>query len=313
MKWFKREQNVKKKDENSTYLTLENGKVVHVSSDNHKVDKKQGLVEEKPPNPEEIEETPGSKKMRWVWLLFTVLLAYGTIHLYGTATKETKEDLNLQEIQRNVVEKKDESFLATLKNSEEKESDSGSSETSKAGETATTGIVESAENWKEELKGSFTSNKSESKNTSGSVSDDKLFTIRQVDEDGTTILQRIREDSIKYIQGELSRGQYILRLQSTDLKMNRYDQEILKLDSEIPKDHRYLEYMDYVHLKKNGLEELIVELRVVPQERISVTFNNAVDFHNELSKEGDNFFTKELKGMGYKVTVSNGKIKYNKN
>lgn len=305
MKWFNQDKNVKKKDENSTYLTLENGKVVPVSSDNHKADKKQVLVDEKPPNPDELEETTGSGKMKWVWLIFIVLMAYGTIQLYGGATKEAKKELNLQEIQRNVVEKKEESFISTLKNGDSE--DSTTSSTTKNVDD----LVGSAENWKEELKDSFKSDK-EKDSTVTSISDNKLFAIRQSDEDGTTLLQRIREDSIKYIQGEISRGQYILRLQSIDLKMNRYEQTLIQLEREIPKDHRYVEYMNYINLKKTGLEELIVELRVVPQERVSVTFNNAVDFHNELSQEGDAFFIKELKNMGYSVKISNGKIKYDK-
>lgn len=286
MKWFKKEDNVKKKDDKSTYITLENGKVVPVVEEKVKKPEKEEV--KRPPNPDEVEEKQMSKPMRWVWFVFVALLAYGMVQLYSQVAIETKEELNLQEIQRKTVEinKKDD---VAPKNGED--------------------VVETATKWKDQLKDSFETNDTPEKATAN-PDQSVLFEIRKADEEGTVLLQQVRDASVKYIQGDMSRGQYILRIQSIDLKMNRYHKTIEGIESKVNEGHRYNEHISYVKLKEQGLQSLLVELSVVQQEAVAVTFNNAVDFHNELTKEADELFVQELKQLGYTVKVQNGTISY---
>lgn len=293
MKWLNKKKEFEKKDEKSTYITLENGKVVPVVKSNDKVEKKEEEVV-KTPNPEDVEEKPTSRSTKWIWLAFMILLAYGTVQLYSQVTIESKEELQLQEIKRNTVEIKKEPLEKTAEKPTNEPSDT---------------LAEKAKDWKDELRGSFETEK-DTKPEKQIVDQGVLFDIRQADEDGTEILQIIRDTSVKHIQGDMSRGQYILRLQSIELKMNRYEREVSAIDSKLSKGHRYHDHLDYVQLKADGLSSLITELRIVQSTGIADTFNDAVDFHNELTKEADALFVEELKQMGYTVKVQNGTIHY---
>lgn len=290
--WLKSDKHVKKKNNKNPYLTVENGKVVPVveGKEENKEPNEEKNKEVRPPNPDEVEATPQSKFKMWILLIVAVLLAFYTFKLYSDIAVETKEELVLQEIQRNTVEvKKD-----------------------KAEDLPTTNedIIEKANNWKDDLKSSFQTEPKASDEPIQPVDESILFDIRSEDEEGTVLLQQIRDMSVKHINGELSRGQYILHLQSIDLKMNRYHGRIESLDAKITSSHAYQEYIDYVTLKEEGIQSLLIELRVSQADGIAVTFNNAVDFHNELSVESDKLFTSELKKLGYTVTVENGTIKY---
>lgn len=303
MKWFTKKKDVKKKDENSTYLKIEKGEVVPVVNEKKPVtpEKKQEKDTEAP-NPDTIEEKPSHPYMKWLWLLFIALLSYGTFQLYGHVAEDTQETFKLQEIQRNTVQVKenvDENTSGTAV-------DDGSETLPKISD-----VTEKAENWKAELKNSFTKNDEPKAQTGESVDSNVLLQIRKVDEDGTLILQEIRNASVKYIQGDISRGQYILRLQSIDLKLNRHLNELNAVKTKVPKGHRYENLLDYVSLKEDSLQNLVGELRVIWKDGISSTFNNYVDIHNELTVEADKTFIEELKELGYTVTVKDGIIGYN--
>ena len=289
MKWLNKKKEFEKKNEKSTYITLENGKVVPVVKSTEKADKKEEEIV-KTPNPDEVEEKSTSRSTKWIWLLFMILLAYGTVQLYSQVTIESKEELQLQEIKRNTVEVKEEPVENPVK------------------ETSDT-LSEKAKNWKDELRDSFEVEK-EAAPEKQIVDQGVLFDIRQADEEGTEILQIIRDNSVKHIQGEMSRGQYILRLQSVELKVNRYEREVKAIEDKVSKGHRYRDHLDYVKLKTDGLNSLLTELRIVQSTGIADTFNDAVDFHNELTKEADALFINELKQMGYTVKVQNGTIHY---
>lgn len=303
MKWFAKKIDVKKKDENSTYLKIEKGEVVPVVNEKKPVTpEKKHEKDNEAPNPDSIEEKPSHPYMKWFWLLFIALLFFGTFQMYGHVAEDTQETFKLQEVQRKTVQIKE--------HVDEKTGGTTSDEESEA-LPKISDVTEKAKNWKSELKNSFTKNDEPKSKNGESVDSNVLLQIRKVDEDGTLILQEIRNASVKHIQGDISRGQYILRLQSIDLKLNRHLNELNEVKTKVPKGHRYENLLAYVSLKEDSLQNLLGELRVIWKDGISSTFNNYVDIHNELTVEADKTFVEELKELGYTVTVKDGIIEYN--
>ena len=300
--WLMRDKNVKKKDNKYPYVKIENGEVVYVfEKEEHE---KTHVEEEHPPDPDEVLSSPSPKWFRVVLVILLIAMIPLTYKMYREVAIQSKEEIVLQEIYSSKatptpVEKKPVKRTNESDTVDEKES------------STTDKIIETANNWKDDLKGSFTSN--DKKNPqSGLISkpqnDEMLMQIRLEDENATVFLQQVRDISILYIQGETSRGQYLLRLQSMELKLNRYGARLHALKDSDSVKHQ--DYIEYVLLKKNAVSELINELQSAPTSDVAQIFNSAVDFHNELSAESDELFIEKLKQMGYKTSIKEGTISY---
>lgn len=314
MKWFQRKQTVKKKDEHSTYLKVENGRVVPVTGE-EKSEKELEKERAKEPlhrvydeSEEEEPVTKGAKWLKWLWLLVILGLGYATIQVFGGLASENQETFKLQEIQRNTLE---------IPVSDEK-----TPEKTEPAKDAVT-LEERTTSWKEDMKDAFTSDEPSDKKTETSEqppapdadrinADDNnlLFAIRSLDEQGTELLEEIREASVKHIQGDMSRGQYLLRLQSVDLKVKRYSQQIADMTEQASVKPSYSPLLDYVIVKKESLQSLSVELRVASTGSVAPVFNGYVDVHNDLTKEADDEFVRQLKAIGYDAKIQNGVISY---
>lgn len=304
MKWFRRKKNIKKRDEKGTYLRLENGRVVPVTGDekNPKPDESRPEYKENPDTP----ETNNPKWLKWIWLIVILGLGYGTIQLMGGLATENKENFKLQEIQRNTLQALEEPGVKTTeKKPSEKESDSNPD--------TSTSIEEKATQWKEEIKNGFThsGDKKESEVNVVETNDRTLlFDIRSLDEEGTQFLEQIRDASVSYISGDISRGQYLLRLQAIDLKVKRYNQEISVITEQAKEKPSYDTLIEYIVIKKESLKSLTLELRVSSSDNVARIFNGYVDTHNDLSKESDKEFVTQLNELGYEAKIKNGVIQY---
>ena len=313
MKWFKRKHNIKKRDEHSTYLKVENGRVVPVTGDEpaeHTPEKEPYQFEEKDViEPEE--ESRGTKGMKWLWLLLIIALGYGTIQLVAGLATENKEVFKLQEIQRNTLQIPEE----PADKAPEKSDDPSSKEPSNP-------IVDKTSEWRKELQDSFTEDSPKEETPQPPVSDvpepvginphDKnlLFAIRSLDEQGTALLEQIRDASVSFIHGDISRGQYLLKLQSVELKIKRYNEEIYSVQQQIDSNQSYANLMEYVTVKKDSLSSLDTELRLASTNSIAPVFNSYVDIHNELTLEADKEFVRQLQQLGYEAEIRNGIIEY---
>ncbi|WP_442638096.1 hypothetical protein [Rossellomorea marisflavi] len=315
MKWFKRKPKVKKRDEKGTYYTLDHGRVVPVTGNEKKPlpeeSRPQYKEEDEEPN---LEESKSPKWVKWLWLIVILGLGYGTIQLMGGLATENKQNFQLQEIQRNTLQALEDpgKALETPKTETKptKEVDSPS-ET-----VGSTSIGEKASQWKEEIKNGFTHEKSSkteesTEKTAGESADRTLlFDIRALDEMGTQHLETIRDASVSYINGDISRGQYLLRIKSVELKVKRYSNEIALMNEHIQSTPSYSTLMEYVGIKRDGLESLTTEIRVTDIGNVASLFNGYVDTHNDISKEADKEFVQQLKELGYEAKIKNGIIQY---
>ncbi len=305
--WLMRDKNVKKKDNKYPYVKIENGEVVYVF-ENEEPEKVSQVEEEHPPDPDEVPSSPSPKWFRIVLVLLLIAMIPLTYKMYREVAIQSKEEIVLQEIYASKatpssVEKDSDKKPDEANTVDEKSSDEESSTADK--------IIQAANDWKDDLKGSFTSGdkgKPQSGLTSKPQNDEMLMKIRLEDENATIFLQQVRDISILYIQGETSRGQYLLRLQSMELKLNRYGERVQVLKNSDSVKHQ--DYIEYILLKKNAVSELINELQSAPTSDVAQIFNNAVDFHNELSAESDELFIEKLKQMGYKTSIKEGTISY---
>lgn len=304
MKWFQRKKNIKKRDEHSTYLKVENGRVVPVTGDDQEKEiEKESLHREYDETEESAPDTQASRWLKWLWLLVILGLGYGTIQLFGGLASENQETFKLQEIQRNTLK-----IPETETTPDTKE------------EPAPFSVEDKATEWREAMKDSFTKDE-EPKDVTNvpPVLEDKgidaadhklLFEIRSLDEQGTQLLEEIRESSVLHIQGDISRGQYLLRLQAMDLQMKHYNQRVAEVKANAVNKPTYSTLLDYVSVKKESLQYLTVELHAASTSSVAPVFNGYVDIHNGLTKEADEEFVRKLKEIGYDAYIKNGVIEY---
>lgn len=309
MNWFKRKNNIKKRDEHSTYLKVENGKVVPVTGEEpeeHKAEKERYSVETKDDSEPE-EKSRSAKGMKWLWLLLIIALGYGTIQLLAGLATENKEVFKLQEIQRNTLQIPEETTEQT------KEPISNQEDSS---------LAEKTTEWRKKLQKSFENDStdkeaplpptSDVQEPAGVNMEDKnlLFAIRSLDEQGTVLLEQIRDASVQFIQGDISRGQYLLKLQAVELKIKRYNEEMYTVRQQMENKKSFDHLMDYVMVKKESLVSLDTELRLASTSSIAPVFNSYVDIHNELTLEADKEFVRQLQLLGYQAEIRNGVIEY---
>lgn len=314
MKWFKRKPKVKKRDEKGTYYTLDHGRVVPVTGN-----EKKPLPEEARPQYKEDEETDqeeskSPKWVKWLWLIVILGLGYGTIQLMGGLATENKQNFQLQEIQRNTLQALEDpgKALETPKNDTKPTKEVESTPDKDVSAT----IGDKANQWKEDIKNGFTHDGSKTetsteKNVGENTTDRTLlFDIRALDEMGTQYLETIRDASVSYINGDISRGQYLLRIKSVELKVKRYSNEIATMNEHIQSKPSYSTLMEYVGIKRDGLESLTTEIRVTDIGNVASLFNGYVDTHNDISTEADKEFVQQLKELGYEAKIKNGIIQY---
>ena len=310
MKWFKlkNKNNIKKRGDHSTYLKVENGRVVPVTDDEK--EEKTSIQEpfhfENQESDETVVETKTARWMKWVWLLIIIGLGYGTVQLFGGLAFENRESFKLQEIKQNTVQVVKEDEKTSEKDEKLDVSDS---------------IADKTSDWRDNMINSFTGDNTSIKEKEPteievplkSVNHEDsslLLSIRALDEEGTVLLEQIRDASVRHIEGDISRGQYLLRLQAVDLKLKRYSREIHSIDEQASSTPSYNTLLDYVWVKKESLQSLGTELRVSNTSHVAPVFNGYVDVHNELTIEADQEFVRQLKRIGYEAEIRNGVIEY---
>lgn len=309
MKWFKlkNRNNIKKRGDHSTYLKVENGRVVPVTDDEK--DEKTPIQEHHFDNQESDEtevDTKTARWMKWVWLLIIIGLGYATVQLFGGLAFENRESFKLQEIKQNTVQVVKEDEKTSVKDEELDVSDS---------------IADKTSDWRDNMINSFTGDNTSIKEKEPTEIEvplkavnhedsSLLLSIRALDEEGTVLLEQIRDASVKHIEGDISRGQYLLRLQAVDLKLKRYSREIHSIDEKATATPSYNTLLDYVWVKKESLQSLGTELRVSNTSHVAPVFNGYVDVHNELTIEADQEFVRQLKRIGYEAEIRNGVIEY---
>lgn len=318
MNWFKRKNNIKKRDERSTYLKVENGRVVPVTGDepDEQPDNDERFpIETKDPTPS-TDDSKSAKWMKWLWLLLILALGVGTVQLVSGLASENKEVFKLQEIQRNTLKITDDDKqpvekTKTDKTVEDKETDKPS-----------ISITDKTTEWRKNLLKPFSGEPSDEETPAHPVSEvpeptgvnlaDKnlLFAIRTLDEQGSALLEQVRDASVSLIRGDISRGQYHLKLKSVELKMKRYNEEVYLIQTEVDTHPSYGTLMEYVQVKKDSLKSLDTELRLASLTSVAPVFNSYVDIHNELTLESDKEFVRQLQKLGYEATIQNGVIEY---
>lgn len=296
MKWFRKKE--LPGNRKGTYLKYENGRVVRVLEEEMKdvtlPFDSPAVQNEKPrivPQPVPQKEEPNWKWLRWIWLLVILGMGFATLQLFSGLASMNQKTLELQEIEWSKLELNKEGASTTeeaplLPSNDPSATHPSAKPTSPEDVPPLDAPVEPA------------------------VSESLLFALRAHDESGTELLGRIRESSIEFMNGTSSRGQYMVRLKSTELKVNRHLNELIDLQSQAAPFPEYEELLEYLSVKAENLNGLTTELRLVDNVSVASTFNQYVDTHNELSAEADQEFIELLTNKGYEAEVIDGVIRY---
>lgn len=279
---------------------------------------------------EPIAKSKGASLVKLLWLIVIIGLGYGTLQIFGGLASESRQSIKLQEIKQNtvqVVEDIEKEVEVVVEGDVDKEVDKEVENNNELASGEDIQVNDSGSylgNWKDKMKQNFTGEEIKTNEAAEEkpsrietpkkvISDEDsslLLAIRSLDEEGTALLEAIRDSSIEYMNGDISKGKYTLRLKSIELQMDRNTQGFHNIEEEAYSTPSYNVLLNYVWMKKESLDLIVAELRITSTDNVAIVFNDYVDIHNELTIETDKEFVHQLKQIGYEAEIINGVIEY---